>query len=126
MIKKILNKSFKDYKIVKEYNICYYYNNYFDRIMIENIKTYNILISGRVQGVGFRYFAVSVAEKYDVKGYVKNIPGAKVEIVCQGEEEELKSFMEEVKKGPAFSVVADTSVKEVPEYDKYNSFEIKY
>jgi acylphosphatase len=94
--------------------------------MIENIKTYNILISGRVQGVGFRYFAVSVAEKYDVRGYVTNKRDGKVEIVCQGEEEELQSFMEEVKKGPAFSVVTDTVMEEIPEEKKYNRFDIKY
>jgi acylphosphatase len=94
--------------------------------MIENIKTYNILISGRVQGVGFRYFAVSVAEKYDVRGYVTNKRDGKVEIVCQGEEEELQSFMEEVKKGPAFSVVTDTVMEEIPEEKKYNTFDIKY
>jgi acylphosphatase len=94
--------------------------------MVENIKTYNVLISGRVQGVGFRYFAVSVAEKHEVMGFVRNVPGGKVEIVCQGEEDELKSFMEEVKKGPSFSVITNTAVEEVPEYKKYNSFEIKY
>jgi len=94
--------------------------------MIENIKTYNILISGRVQGVGFRYFAVSIAEKYDVRGYVANKRNGKVEIVCQGEEEELQSFMEEVKKGPAFSVVTDTVMEEIPEEKKYNKFDIKY
>ena len=94
--------------------------------MIENIKTYNVLISGRVQGVGFRYFTVSVADKYDVKGFVRNIPGAKVEIICQGEEEELKSFMDEVKKGPAFSVITDAAIGEVPENKRYNSFKIKY
>jgi acylphosphatase len=94
--------------------------------MVENIKTYNILISGRVQGVGFRYFAVSVAEKYDVMGFVRNISGGKVEIVCQGEEDELKSFMDEVRQGPAFSVITDTVTEEVPENKKYSSFEIKY
>ena len=89
--------------------------------MIENIKTYNVLISGRVQGVGFRYYAVSVADKYDVKGFVRNIPGAKVEIICQ-----LRSFMDEVKKGPAFSVITDAVIEEVPENKRYNSFKIKY
>jgi acylphosphatase len=94
--------------------------------MAENIKTYNILISGRVQGVGFRYFAVSIAEKYDVRGYVLNKGDGKVEIICQGEEEELQPFLEEVKKGPAFSVVTDTVMEEIPEEKKYNSFDIKY
>ena len=94
--------------------------------MVENIKTYNVLISGRVQGVGFRYFAVSIAEKYDVRGFVRNIQGGKVEIVCQGEEEELKSFISEVKKGPAFSVITGAIAEEIPEAKKYNTFEIKY
>jgi acylphosphatase len=94
--------------------------------MVENIKTYNVLISGRVQGVGFRYYAVSIAEKYDVKGFVRNIQGGKVEIVCQGEEEELQSFIGEVKKGPAFSVITGAITEEIPEIKKYNTFEIKY
>ena len=94
--------------------------------MVENIKTYNVLISGRVQGVGFRYFAASIAEKYDVRGYVKNRRDGKVKIVCQGEEEELQSFLDEVKKGPAFSVITDTAIEEVPEQKKYNTFGIKY
>ena len=94
--------------------------------MVENIKTYNVLISGRVQGVGFRYFAVSAAEQFGIKGYVRNVRGGKVEIVCQGDEEELKPFIEEVKKGPSFSVIADAVIEEMPEDKKYNSFEIKY
>jgi len=94
--------------------------------MVENIKTYNVVLSGRVQGVGFRYFAVSVADKYDVRGYVKNITGGRVEIVCQGDEEELRSFMDEVKKGPAFSVITNTVIEEIPDVKEYNDFEIKY
>ena len=94
--------------------------------MVENIKTYNVLISGRVQGVGFRYYAVSIAEKYDVKGFVRNIRDGRVEIVCQGEEEELQSFISEVKKGPAFSVITGEITEEIPEIEKYNTFEIKY
>ena len=94
--------------------------------MIENIKTYNILLSGRVHGVGFRYFTVSLADRYDVKGYVKNTPDNKVEIICQGGEEELGSFLEDVKKGPAFSVIIDIIIEDVPGGKIYNSFEIKY
>ena len=94
--------------------------------MVENIKTYNVLISGRVQGVGFRYFAVSIADKYDVKGFVRNIRGGRVEIVCQGEEEELQPFLDEIRKGPAFSVITGAVIEEIPENKRYNSFEIKY
>ena len=94
--------------------------------MVENIKTYRVLLSGRVQGVGFRYFTRSVAEKYSVKGYVKNTPAGKVEILCQGEEEEVRVFIDEVGKGPAFSVISDIVTDEVADNKVYNIFEIKY
>lgn len=94
--------------------------------MVENIKTYKVLLSGRVQGVGFRYFAESVAGKYSVKGYVKNTPAGKVEILCQGEEEEVGTFIDEVRRGPAFSVITDMVNQEVIDNKIYNSFEIKY
>jgi len=61
--------------------------------MIENIKTYKVLLLGRVQGVGFRYFVESIAGKYDISGYVRNTFDRKVEVVCQGEEEDLKQFI---------------------------------
>lgn len=94
--------------------------------MVENIKTYKVLLSGRVQGVGFRYFTESVAGKYSVKGYVKNTPERKVEILCQGEEEEVLTFIDEVGKGPAFSVITGILKQEVTDNKVYNTFEIKY
>ncbi len=94
--------------------------------MTENVKTYKIILSGRVQGVGFRYHVESVAGKYDICGYVKNTIDNKVEVVCQGEEENLKPFIDEVKKGPAFSAVTDVKIEEVKESKIYGIFEIKF
>ncbi len=94
--------------------------------MIENIKTYNILISGRVHGVGFRYFCLSLADKYDVMGYVKNTPDGKVEIICQSDKEGLDSFLEDIRKGPSFSVITGIIIEDVPENKIYNCFKIKY
>jgi len=94
--------------------------------MVENIKTYKVLLSGRVQGVGFRYFTESVADKYSVKGYVKNTPEGKVEILCQGEEEEVRTFIDEAGRGPAFSVITGIIKQDVIDKRVYNTFEIKY
>jgi acylphosphatase len=90
--------------------------------MVENIKTYVLLLSGRVQGVGFRYFVEAIAGKYGVNGYVKNTFDRKVEVVCQGEEEDLRQFIDEVKKGPSFSVVTDVKIEEIKGSKKYNIF----
>lgn len=94
--------------------------------MIENIKTYKVVLFGRVQGVGFRYFVESIASKYDISGYVRNTFNGKVEVVCQGEEEDLKQFIDEVKKGPAFSVVTDVKIEEIKDSKKYSIFDIKF
>ena len=94
--------------------------------MAGKVKTFKIILSGRVQGVGFRYFAESRAEKYNIVGYVRNTINNKVEIICQGEEENLELFVKEVKKGPTFSAVTDVDIKEVEKPRTYNTFEIKF
>ena len=94
--------------------------------MTENVKTYEIVLSGRVQGVGFRYFVESIAGKYNIYGYVRNTSNNKVEVVCQGEDENIKLFIDRVKKGPAFSEVTDVKVEEIKESNKYSIFEIRF
>lgn len=43
-----------------------------------------IVFSGRVQGVGFRFTALNIASRYELKGYVRNIPDGEVEMLAQG------------------------------------------
>lgn len=90
------------------------------------VKTFKILLSGRVQGVGYRYFTESRAVKYNIKGYVKNTRDRKVEIVCQGEEEDLERFIDEVKKGPSLAVVTDVKIERLDNSPIYYDFEIRF
>jgi len=53
--------------------------------------------SGRVQGVGFRYTARTVAAGFDVSGTVRNLPDGRVELVAEGEKAELKAFGEAIR-----------------------------
>ncbi|MFA5112711.1 MAG: acylphosphatase [Candidatus Margulisiibacteriota bacterium] len=48
---------------------------------------------GRVQGVGFRFTAENVANAYKLTGFVRNLPDGSVEVVVEGEEGEIKSFL---------------------------------
>lgn len=51
-----------------------------------------VLYSGRVQGVGFRYTARSVARGYEVVGWVRNLPDGRVELVAEGDRDEVEAF----------------------------------
>lgn len=52
--------------------------------------------SGRVQGVGFRYTVANLAQRYTVRGYVRNLPDGRVELVLEGEESELEQLARQI------------------------------
>ncbi len=70
-----------------------------------------ILVSGLVQGVGFRYYAYRHAEKLELTGYVKNLYSGEVHIICEGNKKRLEEFYGFVKTGPMHAQVKDASIK---------------
>jgi acylphosphatase len=52
---------------------------------------------GHVQGVGFRYTTQSIAKRYEVNGFVRNLPDGQVELVVEGEKHELAAFLDDVR-----------------------------
>jgi acylphosphatase len=58
------------------------------------------LISGRVQGVGFRYFTEATAQREGVAGWVRNLPDRCVEIVAEGDADQVERFERAVRIGP--------------------------
>lgn len=60
-------------------------------------KRIHIYYSGRVQGVGFRFTAEAAARKSGVSGFAKNLRDGRVEVVAEGNEGNLKDFMEGVR-----------------------------
>jgi acylphosphatase len=67
--------------------------------------TFRFVVSGRVQGVGYRYFALRAAEALGVTGFVRNLADGRVEAVGEGPEEVLAEFEQQLRQGPAFSHV---------------------
>lgn len=72
----------------------------------------HLVIKGRVQGVGFRHFTKKNAESLGVNGWVKNLSNGDVEVVVQGEEDQVNEMIEHLKSGPA-----PAKVQEVREVD---------
>jgi acylphosphatase len=64
-------------------------------------------ISGRVQGVGYRYFALNAAEQLGISGYAKNLPDGRVEVYAVGTAEQLRVFAQQLRRGPQFAAVTD-------------------
>jgi acylphosphatase len=68
------------------------------------------LISGRVQGVGFRYFVKDVADREAVTGWVRNLPDGGVEAVVEGEDEAVTRVERLLWQGPGGARVASVAV----------------
>lgn len=69
----------------------------------------HLVVSGRVQGVGFRYFAAHRARAHGITGWVKNRYDGMVEIEAEGLRGDLELFLTEIKGGPSASHVTHVS-----------------
>ncbi len=85
-----------------------------------------IVVSGRVQGVGFRYFTRSAAGRIDVGGYVRNRPDGTVEAEVEGLPGEVDRFVQELRKGPPGSRVDHVDVTDLPPQEGEEGFEIRF
>ena len=90
------------------------------------IKKLEIVISGRVQGVGFRYFTLQKAIALNIKGYVRNTYEGKVEVVAIAEKTAINNFVMELHKGPRMSVVENIEIVELTTVGNYKNFRIEH
>ena len=75
-------------------------------------KRIHVRVSGRVQGVGFRWFTHRAACARGLAGWVKNMPDGSVEMEVEGPPSTLQDFVDKVKKGPAAARVDDIEATE--------------
>jgi acylphosphatase len=81
------------------------------------------VVSGAVQGVGFRFFAQRAAREARVTGWVRNRPDGTVETVVEGEESGVTRYLERLRSGPAGGRVTSLVLEERL-VEGYSSFEI--
>ena len=70
------------------------------------MPSFRYVVSGRVQGVGYRYFVLKKASALGVTGFARNRNDGSVEVVAEGSDEALASFEELLREGPAFAAVS--------------------
>ena len=90
------------------------------------MRRVNIKIYGRVQGVFFRYNTKKVADKLNLKGWIKNKPDDSVEIIAEGKDEDIESLIRWCGKGPIGSKVEDVKIEENEFKNDFKNFSIIY
>lgn len=79
--------------------------------------------SGTVQGVGFRYTAMQIARRFDVSGYVRNLPDGRVELLAEGAHQELDGFLAAVAEAMA-GCIRNVDVADAPPTGGYRGFDV--
>lgn len=84
-------------------------------------KASRFFVTGRVQGVGFRFFAVGEAERLGLSGYVRNLRDGRVEAYAIGTPEQLAQFRARLEKGPRLSSVDSVAEQSADIDSQYTS-----
>ncbi len=87
------------------------------------MKSFRIIVSGRVQGVFFRDNTRRKARELGLTGYAKNLPDGNVEVVAQGDENKINEFINFIKKGPGIASITRVQIKP-KEPENFKNFEI--
>jgi acylphosphatase len=85
----------------------------------------SMIISGRVQGVFFRYKTQQEALKLGLTGWVRNLDGGQVEVLAEGEKDKLEELVKWCKSGPRSAKVENLEVKWLPYEGEFKEFIIK-
>ena len=88
------------------------------------MKRYYIIYKGRVQGVGFRYRLMCLADKYHLTGYVRNRLNGDVDCEVQGED--IDAFLKESLEKDYFIKINDYSIKEIPLKENDGEFTVRF
>ena len=83
-----------------------------------------VLYSGNVQGVGFRYTVKSVATGFEVTGTVRNLADGRVELVAEGPKEELDAFRQAIRDEGLEHFIRDEALSWIEAKNEFRGFEI--
>ena len=85
----------------------------------------HVIFKGHVQGVGFRYTANHLAGRYNVTGYVRNLPDGAVEMLIQGPAQDVDNCIRDVQDEFA-GYIRDTQAEPVPYNARYKDFRVAF
>ncbi len=86
-------------------------------------KSVRLYIDGTVQGIFFRVFVKENAERYNVKGFIRNLESGKIEVFLEGDSDSVNKMIELCKKGPKHAQIRSVELK--PErFQDFKTFKV--
>ena len=85
----------------------------------------HIIFTGTVQGVGFRFTAHRIANRHDLTGFVRNLPNGNVEMLAQGQSEDIDNCIQDIKESFG-GYIRETQIEEIPPDPRYTNFKITF
>ena len=86
-------------------------------------KSVRLYINGTVQGVFFRIFVKENAERYNVKGFIRNLEDGRIEVFLEGDVDKVNKMIEICKKGPKHAQIRNIEIK--PErFQNFRTFKV--
>jgi len=86
----------------------------------------HVLISGRVQGVAFRYYVERWADELELTGWVRNLDDGRVEVVAEGKKDGLDELVTRLRRGPRLAVVEDVDIVWEEPTGEFRDFRVTY
>ena len=95
---------------------------------MEEKKCYEVVVSGIVQGVGYRFYTKLMADRLDIGGNVKNLKNGDVQLTIAMSDSEKEKFVRQLWRGTQFSKVTKVDVREMGYYNSedFSEFEVKF
>ncbi|MHA1130284.1 MAG: acylphosphatase [Candidatus Helarchaeota archaeon] len=90
------------------------------------MKRIHVFISGRVQGVAFRWVTDDVARQLGIVGWVRNLHDGRVEVVAEADEPILHKFLEFLKRGPRHAKVTNIEINWLEATHEFTKFDVRY
>ena len=85
----------------------------------------HIIFSGHVQGIGFRFTALNIANRYGLVGFVRNLHDGTVEMVAQGNDEDIADCIRDINESFT-GYVAETQIEDAAANPQYKTFKITF
>jgi len=92
----------------------------------EELANAHVVVSGYVQGVGYRWWVMRKAQEYNLTGYARNLYDGDVELEVEGSQGMILDFIKEIKVGPSSASVTEAKVQWGEYQGKYKGFDIRF